>query len=45
MPSINKKKKEAREKIDRLKKYGIEEGLETFCLRPMQNSKNQLTSR
>ncbi len=30
MPSINKKKKEAREKIDRLKKYGIEEGLETL---------------
>ncbi len=30
MPSSNKKKKEAREKIDRLKKYGIEEGLETL---------------
>jgi len=30
MPSINKKKIEAREKIDRLKKYGIEEGLETL---------------
>jgi large subunit ribosomal protein L1 len=29
MPS-NKKKKEAREKIDRLKKYGIEDGLETL---------------
>ncbi len=30
MPSISKKKLEAREKIDRLKKYGIEEGLETL---------------
>ena len=30
MPSISKKKLEAREKIDRLKKYGIEDGLETL---------------
>ncbi len=30
MPSVSKKKKDAREKIDRLKKYGIEEGLETL---------------
>jgi len=30
MPSISKKKLEAREKIDRLRKYGIEEGLETL---------------
>ena len=30
MPSISKKKKESREKIDRLKKYGIEDGLETL---------------
>jgi large subunit ribosomal protein L1 len=30
MPSISKKKLEARQKIDRLKKYGIEEGLETL---------------
>lgn len=30
MPSISKKKLEAREKIDRLKKYGIEEGLGTL---------------
>jgi large subunit ribosomal protein L1 len=30
MPAVNKKKKEAREKIDRLKKYGIEEGLATL---------------
>jgi len=30
MPSISKKKLEARQKIDRLKKYGIEDGLETL---------------
>jgi large subunit ribosomal protein L1 len=30
MPSISKKKLEAREKIDRLRKYGIEDGLETL---------------
>jgi large subunit ribosomal protein L1 len=30
MPSISKKKLEARQKIDRLRKYGIEEGLETL---------------
>jgi len=30
MPSISKKKLEAREKIDRLRKYGMEEGLETL---------------
>jgi large subunit ribosomal protein L1 len=30
MPSISKKKLEAREKVDRLKKYGIEDGLETL---------------
>lgn len=30
MPTISKKKLEAREKIDRLKKYGIEEGLGTL---------------
>jgi large subunit ribosomal protein L1 len=30
MPSISKKKLEARQKVDRLKKYGIEEGLETL---------------
>lgn len=30
MPAINKKKAEAREKIDRTKKYGIEEGLDTL---------------
>jgi large subunit ribosomal protein L1 len=30
MPAISKKKAEAREKIDRAKKYGIEEGLDTL---------------
>ena len=30
MPSISKKKLEARQKIDRLRKYGIDEGLETL---------------
>ncbi len=30
MPAINKKKAEAREKIDRTKKYGIEDGLDTL---------------
>jgi large subunit ribosomal protein L1 len=30
MPAITKKKAEAREKIDRTKKYGIEEGLDTL---------------
>ncbi len=30
MPSMNKKKLAARQKVDRLKKYGIEEGLETL---------------
>jgi large subunit ribosomal protein L1 len=30
MPSVSKKKLEARQRIDRFKKYGIEEGLETL---------------